>query len=169
MLRTLKPLAPIPSSLFRSPFPVPRAVPVNVRSDSGQRPTLRSAMSAFGLDPGAPIAGRAICASMRPLDVYLYAFGAQSCATSLDLLRSARRGSDSDRAWHLGHWEARLATGAVSPEPLLRGHPRHVFAARAVARACYLWSAKTRRSREVTLVRYRTLRSTSTESALAIG
>ena len=41
----------------------------------------------------APIAGRAICASMRPLDVYLYAFGAQSCATRLDLLRSARRGS----------------------------------------------------------------------------
>ena len=58
------------------PFPVTRA-PVNVRSDSGQRPTLRSAMSAFGLDPGAPVAARAICASMRPLDVYLYAFGAQ--------------------------------------------------------------------------------------------
>ncbi len=38
----------------------------------------------------APVAGRPICASMRTLDVYLYAFGAQSCATRLDLLRSAR-------------------------------------------------------------------------------
>ena len=84
-------------------------------------------------------------------------------------LSSAHSGPDSDRAWHLGYWEARLATCAVSPEPLLRGHPRHVFAACAVAHARYRRSAKTRRSREVTLVRYRTLRSTSTESALAIG
>ena len=49
--------------------------------------------------------------------------------------------------------EAGLASGAVSPEPHFRGHPRHVFAARAVARARYLRSAKTRRSREVSLVR----------------
>ena len=37
--------------------------------------------------------------------------------------------------------------------PALRGHPRHVFAARAVARACYRRSAKTHRAREDALVR----------------
>ena len=75
-----------------SPFPVPRACQRAVRM-RGNR---------------APIAGRAICASMRTLDVCIYVFGAQSCATRLDLLRSARRGPDSDRAWHLGCWEAIL-------------------------------------------------------------
>ena len=36
-----------------------------MRRMSRQRPTLRSAMSAFGLDPGAPALMRADCASLR--------------------------------------------------------------------------------------------------------
>ena len=38
----------------------------------------------------APCAGRAICASLRPLDIYIYVFGSQSCTTRHPLLRSAR-------------------------------------------------------------------------------
>ena len=38
---------------------------------------------------------------MRPLDIYIYAFGSQSCTTRLSLLRSARQDPDRDRAWHL--------------------------------------------------------------------
>ena len=40
-------------------------------------------------------------ASLRPLDIYIYAFGSQSCTTRLPLLRSARQDPDRDRAWHL--------------------------------------------------------------------
>ncbi len=41
----------------------------------------------------APVAEWPISASMRPLRVYIYAFGSQSCGTRLILLRSARRGA----------------------------------------------------------------------------
>ena len=42
-----------------------------------------------GRGNGAPCAGRAICASLRPLDIYIYVFGSQSCTTRHPLLRSA--------------------------------------------------------------------------------
>ncbi len=61
------------------------------------------------------------------------------------------------------------ATWAVSPEPFVRGRPRHVFAACAAAHACYRRSAKTHRSRELPLVRSHPLRSTSTEKRTRIG
>ena len=67
-------MAALPFPVPHSPFRVPRACQRAVRM-RGNR---------------APVAARAICASMRTLDVYLYAFGAQSCANRLDLLRSAR-------------------------------------------------------------------------------
>ena len=54
-----------------------------------------------------------------------------------------------------------LATWAVSPEPYVRGHPRHVFAACAAAHACYHVSAKTHRFRELPLVQSHQLRTTS--------
>ena len=38
----------------------------------------------------APCAIRAVCASMQPLGVCIYAFGSQSCAARLDWLRCAR-------------------------------------------------------------------------------
>ena len=41
-----------------------------------------------GSGNGTPCAGRAICASVAPLGVYIYAVGGESCATRLPLLRS---------------------------------------------------------------------------------
>ena len=79
----------------------------------------------------APCAGRAICASLRPLDIYIYAFGSQSCTTRLPLLRSARQGPDRDRAWHprvLGQGDASssLASGKSSTPPArCIHHSRH--------------------------------------------
>ena len=53
----------------------------------------------------APCAGRAICASLRPLDIYIYAFGSQSCTTRLPLLRSARLTAPTVTAHGtLGNW-----------------------------------------------------------------
>ena len=54
-----------------------------MRQMSRQRPTLRSAMSAFGLDPGAPALMRADYASLHPLAVHEYVFGVQSCTIRL--------------------------------------------------------------------------------------
>ena len=54
--------------------------------------TLCACLPACGHGRGnrAPCAGRSICASLRPLDIYIYVFGSQSCTTRLPLLRSAR-------------------------------------------------------------------------------
>ena len=46
-------------------------------------------MCGHGSGNGTPCAGRAICASLRPLDIYIYVFGSQSCATRLIFAGSA--------------------------------------------------------------------------------
>ena len=71
-------LYPYPYFLFslpHSPFPVPY-----------------SCLPTCGLFRGnlAPYVAWAICASIDPLDVYIYAFGVESCATRRNLLRCAR-------------------------------------------------------------------------------
>ena len=56
---------------------------VKLRCLFAQRPTLRSAMSAFGLDSGTHLLIWAICASLQSLDVHKYVCGSQSCANRL--------------------------------------------------------------------------------------
>ena len=74
---------------------------------------------------------RPISASLRPLGVYIYAFGSQSCATRLVFEGSARQGPDRDRAWHpreLGQGDAysSLASGKSSTPPArCIHHSRH--------------------------------------------
>ena len=54
-----------------------------------------------------------ISASLRPLDIYIYAFGSQSCATRLVFEGSARQDPDRDRAWHL--WSSSSRSAAPRP------------------------------------------------------
>ena len=74
---------------------------------------------------------RPITASLRPLGVYIYAFGSQSCATRLVFEGSARQDPDRDRAWHpreLGQGDAcsSLALGKSSTPPArCIHHSRH--------------------------------------------
>ena len=64
---------------------------------------------------------RPISAFLRPLDIYIYAFGSQPCATRLVFEGSARQGPDRDRAWHL--WSS--SSRSVAPRP--RSHsPRRL-------------------------------------------
>ena len=74
---------------------------------------------------------RPISASLRPLGVYIYAFGSQSCATRLVFEGSARQDPDRDRAWHpreLGQGDAysSLPSGKSSTPPArCIHHSRH--------------------------------------------
>jgi len=75
-------------------------------------------MCGHGSGNGTPCAGRAICASLRPLDIYIYVFGSQSCATRLPLLRSVPlTDPNRGRAWHPREFGAVLGVSASLPLP----------------------------------------------------
>ena len=70
------------------------------------------------------MSGRAFCASMRPLAVYIYSFGSQSCATRLALLRSARlRPRPRMSPWSRSAARPSSFFGLVVPQPLAAAWP----------------------------------------------
>ena len=59
-----------------------------------------------------------ICASLRPLGVYIYAVGVESCATRLPLLRSVPlTDPNRGRAWHPREFGAVLGVSSSLPLP----------------------------------------------------